>query len=75
MFENAEDAATAVTELSKKGEMVVQFAKISPRPRQTGVKAEDPTNLYFSNLPLSYDEARLNVRAPSLNPGYLVHHI
>ena len=62
MFENAPDAAKAVAGLSNKPDIVVQFAKMSPRPRPSGARMEDPTNLYFSNLPLSYDEARLNVR-------------
>mmetsp|Transcript_15559 Transcript_15559/g.40365 ORF Transcript_15559/g.40365 Transcript_15559/m.40365 type:complete len:474 (+) Transcript_15559:87-1508(+) len=65
MFESAEDALTAVTELSKKSGLVVQFAKVSQRTKQSGTRIQDPTNLYFSNLPLSYDEARLNAMLQS----------
>eukprot|EP00035_Acanthoeca_spectabilis_P007690 m.140921 g.140921 ORF g.140921 m.140921 type:complete len:383 (+) comp14045_c0_seq6:559-1707(+) len=59
MFESAENASVAVAELANKSTMVVQFAKLTPRHRTNPSRREDPTNLYFSNLPLSYDEARL----------------
>jgi hypothetical protein len=75
MFENAEDAAVAVVELSKKPDMVVQFAKISPRPRVPGTRLEDPTNLYFSNLPLNYDEARLNVSLSGVRLPCGISHV
>jgi hypothetical protein len=57
-----------VTELSNKPDIVVHFAKISPKPHAPGSRLEDPTNLYFSNLPLSYDEERLKVTIPNPPP-------
>lgn len=62
MFESANNARAAVDTLGKQG-VSVQFAKISPRSHYS--RREDPTNLYFSNLPLYYDETHLqNLLAP-----------
>eukprot|EP00038_Savillea_parva_P006064 m.161439 g.161439 ORF g.161439 m.161439 type:complete len:378 (+) comp12075_c0_seq1:354-1487(+) len=58
MFEDAADAAVAVEKVSSMPGILVQFAKASAR-KTTPSRKEDPTNLYFSNLPLSYDEWRL----------------
>eukprot|EP00041_Stephanoeca_diplocostata_P024857 m.640036 g.640036 ORF g.640036 m.640036 type:complete len:565 (-) comp22619_c0_seq10:2618-4312(-) len=56
MFESAENASSAVETLRRQG-VAVQFAKISPRSHYS--RKEDPTNLYFSNLPLRYEETHL----------------
>eukprot|EP00037_Helgoeca_nana_P024648 m.263132 g.263132 ORF g.263132 m.263132 type:complete len:393 (-) comp26703_c0_seq1:4363-5541(-) len=59
MFENGESASFAMSELSQKTDMLIQFAKLAPRRRSGENVHEDPTNLYFSSLPLSYTEHHL----------------
>lgn len=59
MFRHPRDAAKAIDELTKQGHWV-QFAKASPkRAPSRNQSQQDPTNLYFSNLPLDYTEANL----------------
>eukprot|EP00039_Didymoeca_costata_P018337 m.333071 g.333071 ORF g.333071 m.333071 type:complete len:376 (+) comp17061_c0_seq1:214-1341(+) len=59
MFEEAGSAAQALEGLSANG-VEASYARISPRyPSVPGVVQEDPTNLYFTNLPLTMDEEGL----------------
>mmetsp|Transcript_10476 Transcript_10476/g.31462 ORF Transcript_10476/g.31462 Transcript_10476/m.31462 type:complete len:225 (+) Transcript_10476:213-887(+) len=60
MFESADSAKTAMEMLNGANGMVIQFAKLTQNKRGTTGR-RDPTNLYFSNLPLSYDENELEV--------------
>lgn len=62
LYKSPEAATNAIKKLGEKG-IQATYARITARTSLIGGKIEqDPTNLYFQNLPLDFDEAKLSVR-------------
>lgn len=60
LYKSPEAATNAIKKLGEKG-IQATYARITARTSLIGGKIEqDPTNLYFQNLPLDFDEAKLS---------------